>query len=554
MANIAFKRGSAANLPLSSGGIDGSFYFTTDTHKLYLKDPSQDKLVDLTRWINCVATLNDLPANAAVGDVVYVSGTSDAPLNILCYKNSTGSALSTWTQINADTTLDRTSTTVLSVSSITSGISVATDIKDTRGNESSGSFSILGGRNVTVSQENGIITIDAENDTTDHKYTLSTVNGDTNKGRIKLEEKLGNSVTSSYFADIVGSGAAVVTSNASGITVAVPENINTALAFDSNGVLSAEASLTTSTATNTSVTPSIVYGSAAHTTANVAASTSTAKFNSSGVLNLDVYTVGQVNSIIENYMRAADAMTYKGTVDGATSASKLTSGANVGDTYKVSQDFDTYKAGDLLIAQGTDGNVTWERIESGDSQVLSGDVTSAGFALNDGVSGNNIINITLASSTATDRANIEVSASNVTSSSATYTFSHGSAGTGVAVTATAATTATTLSAASSAGSGTITIPVMTALSKDAVGHVTTATIQNYVITDTHNKLTSSDIETSVTNNQANIQYELYDTDNNAPLVMNVGLITNNDSSVQYTTGTTSAGAPAVSIDFVWGTF
>ena len=36
MANVLFKRGVQANLPQNGSAVDGVFYFTEDTNRLYL--------------------------------------------------------------------------------------------------------------------------------------------------------------------------------------------------------------------------------------------------------------------------------------------------------------------------------------------------------------------------------------------------------------------------------------------------------------------------------------------------------------------------------------
>ena len=47
MANVLFKRGLQANLP-KSNIIDGAFYLTTDTNRLYIGNNTE--LVDYSDW------------------------------------------------------------------------------------------------------------------------------------------------------------------------------------------------------------------------------------------------------------------------------------------------------------------------------------------------------------------------------------------------------------------------------------------------------------------------------------------------------------------------
>jgi hypothetical protein len=70
---------------------------------------------------------------------------------------------------------------------------------------------------------------------------------------------------------------------------------------------------------------------------------------------------------LDGKVKDINAMVYKGTVDEA--ADLPSSGVKIGDTYLVSADFGNYKKGDLLIANGTEGNdglisgeVSWDKI------------------------------------------------------------------------------------------------------------------------------------------------------------------------------------------------
>ena len=79
MANVAFRKGTAQALG-SVTPVNGTFYFTTDSHKLYLAD--NDALVDLTHFINYINNQSSLPSTADDGDMYYI--TSE---NILCIRN-----------------------------------------------------------------------------------------------------------------------------------------------------------------------------------------------------------------------------------------------------------------------------------------------------------------------------------------------------------------------------------------------------------------------------------------------------------------------------------
>ena len=272
-------------------------------------------------------------------------------------------------------------------------------------------------------------------------------------------------------------------------------------------------------------------------------------------------------------MAAADAMQYKGTVTSATLPDLFVASTtdnnkyqgNVGDTYKyVGKPFsygkETYYQGDLLIAEGEDGAVTYSVVPSGDTYLLNGDVTTTGFAIEDQNGGETFVGVTLAGSNGNDnRAAITVSGTVTTSTGhggeATYTFAHGNAGaTATTFTPGAATTATTQSAADENSSATVlSIPVITGLSIDGAGHVTGATSATYVVTDTHNRIDHVDVETTIASaSQANIAVEVGNKDTDSA-TGTLYMVTSSGSAIQFSSGSVDT-KPALSIDFVWGTF
>lgn len=220
MANVLFKRGLQANLP-KSNIIDGAFYLTTDTNRLYVGNNTE--LVELNKSITVVKTVSDLPKTGVeVGQFYYIAGenkhagASDDNGNILAVVTSIVNGNPQWTQVNPDTvdgndrlsdvditkgsydavnnvipyTLSfkikdkageviQTITKTLNVApkdiiskadvsvstSSAEGVNAATittKIKDTSNNNAlsaGSSFSIAGGDNVTVTQKDGVVTI-----------------------------------------------------------------------------------------------------------------------------------------------------------------------------------------------------------------------------------------------------------------------------------------------------------------------------------------------------------------------------------------------------------
>lgn len=118
MANVMFKRGTQAQLnTLKQGGsfVDGSFYLTTDTDRLYVAQSSSE-LVELNKSITTVTTVADLPdRDVEVGQFYYVTGPdtsgdidSTHGGNILAVVTGfeAGTNKPIWVQVNPDTNTD----------------------------------------------------------------------------------------------------------------------------------------------------------------------------------------------------------------------------------------------------------------------------------------------------------------------------------------------------------------------------------------------------------------------------------------------------------------
>lgn len=220
MANIAFKRGLQSALAASTfTPDDGTFYLTTDSHRLYVGQG--DALVDLNKYIKEVANqteLMELPAEN--GDFVYIK---EGNILVVCTDKSATTATTRWTQVNpntdtntdqwleyksvADTAVagtsvtstitftkhnkdvknnkDTTSTLTIPVSitraNLTSALALDVDasvasnkatIKASSGGEAQGAgFTISGGSNVTVSGSADALVISATNTNTTYDLT-----------------------------------------------------------------------------------------------------------------------------------------------------------------------------------------------------------------------------------------------------------------------------------------------------------------------------------------------------------------------------------------------
>lgn len=187
MANVGFKLGLQKDLDTllsagtNAGAAHGSFYLTSDTHRLYIGN-SDGSLSAVNEGVTTVATLGQLPNTkdnplAYVGRFYYVTGS-----NILCVFNG-----KSWAQINTDTYVYQTD---LALTQVTANreVTVTQTIDNTNdGSNTSSSaddvWSVKGGHGIYVKAEkdandNPQLVIEGD------KYTVST---ETNGTGVKLK-------------------------------------------------------------------------------------------------------------------------------------------------------------------------------------------------------------------------------------------------------------------------------------------------------------------------------------------------------------------------------
>ena len=381
MANIMFKRGLQANLPQKA--VDGSFYLTEDTQRLYVGIGENNAPVELNRTIRSVESLealNDLKgpvgSNAndgvAVGDFYYVAAHANSVSgNILAYCSAVdATGKPTWVQINPDTnTKLATSTSAVTKTAVTSGVKVATSVQDTEGRTASGDFQIIGSENITVALVDEKIKISTP-DGHDTTYEIKT-QANSSKGTILLD-----STGTDSSINISGKDSDVtVTSDDSGnITIGVADMRTKKIAVDAAPSSGNGFDLKVDGMDVGDFDPTIKLGDNA------------AIHFVDGNATLPVYTKTEVDTKVSNSLKTFDAMAYKGTVTAANASTKLASTGNVGDTYKAAGDITdpvNAKTGDLIIATGTDGAVTWDVIPSGDDQTITGAATTSGISVSD---------------------------------------------------------------------------------------------------------------------------------------------------------------------------
>lgn len=337
---LFFKYGTQAKYTALNAKDAGTFYVTSDTHRLYLGSDL------LSQAVLVVENQKDLPSGEGidVGQIAYVSAD-----NILCIKKKEPG----WTQLNADTFVTSMTQTASTDESKPNEATIITDLKWNRTLEQkapSASITLKGSAEtgVNVTTDNGAIVISNAN--------LAVQKDEATDG-VKLGLGTANNVT------FKGAGATTVDFSDSAITITSTDkdtkvtgasltaaNAETGFTFDGKIVPSEGAAITYST----SINPQIVVGGKGSKT--------DPKSFENGIATLDVYTTAQVDAAIKTAEQAMNAMTYKGKV---SKANPLPSGENkvsIGDSYIVEESGfqingtgTAYPVGTLIIAKAASG-------------------------------------------------------------------------------------------------------------------------------------------------------------------------------------------------------
>lgn len=359
--NVSFLRGLHANLPAAGRAVDGVFYLTTDTHRLYVGQGTE--LVDLNKYIKTVATTNNLPDptnpanNVAIGDFYYVE---DKNL-LVVYKGGESFQL-----INQNTDHRITEG---SFSAGTDNTVALTLVESDGGKEiAAGAFKFVGadGVEVAVANDNGIPVVTIDGTT----YALSTSSNVT-EGK-----------TTDFTVTLTGSDESTSTFVVKpGANVTIDRDASGALVINSSYVDTYLESAAVAVNDNGEIELTLTHNSGAQVTAKSGA----IKYGVGGVdyvpgSALPVYTKDEIDS----KLNGLDAMTYKGTVGvgGSAGADLPTEGVKIGDTYLavsavVYATDKAAKKGDLLIATLAEGateingviptgSVVWSWVPAGD--------------------------------------------------------------------------------------------------------------------------------------------------------------------------------------------
>lgn len=340
---LFFKYGTQAKYKALEAKDAGTFYVTSDTHRLYLGSDL------LSQAVLVVPNLSKLPDSADAGQIAYVSEG-----NILCIKKEDAG----WTQLNPDTYV---ASMTQAATSGQNQATVTTSLVKNHNNEGSTDPSAQvvfkgsteTGVNVTTDDAGAVVISNAS----------LAVQKDAVGGGVKLGFK-----DSSNNVTLKGVGATTVDFSDSAITITSTDNdtkvtgasLTNNADKDAGFILSGEINLSDSTHVEytTTLDPRIAIGGTESKTIVPFRLSSDGK----GVASLDVYTTAQVDAAIKTAEKAMNAMTYKGKVSKTKPLPTAENSVSIGDAYIVEEngfqiggEGTAYPVGTLIIAKAKAG-------------------------------------------------------------------------------------------------------------------------------------------------------------------------------------------------------
>lgn len=585
-AKVGFLTGAQSSIDTmlskgaNAGAKHGYFYLTKDSHRLYVGN-SDGSISAVNEGVQTVTYLNDLPTLTTAADKVaytgrffYVqykdtnAGQVDSNIaNILCVYNG-----STWVQINANTDTNVKSNTYTTSASGTTG-TIKNAIGSSDGGSVSGNFDIVvaGGLKIAQTTNKGnSLTI------TGDKFTLAA--GDGNTGEVKLNLTSANGQTGSSVTLKADSNTNVITRSGNTITISGRVNASLAIANATGGKTGFTVTVTDNQGKTVvgSYDPMIKYGSKAQSSTKLV----------DGAFTLNAYNKDEVDQL----MRDLNAMEYRGTVgaNGTAATSwadciKLTQ--KIGYTYLFSSSITVngvqHTAGTLAIARGTEytsadlaaGTISnadligtinpttlvWDFVESTNDtdttyKLYTTPSGTIGFQLQDSTGGvKGRVKYTGANGLSVSQSlggGLDISAQKTPENVITITHNNVSR----------TNTSTNPISKSVLGSktpathlnDTITIPVVTGVTTNAQGHVTSVNTVNYELNDTATLITGmSSAASANSDGSVALKTSVTATSSSGKNMVQNGTATATIKSSSLTLG---ASGSSVSIDMVWGEF
>lgn len=513
---VMFKLGLQTNIPADGAAVNGTFYLTSDTHRLYIGQGNN--AVPINAGVTFYNTFAELTTATTSENEQNLAGRmfflkND---NILCVRSN-----NTWVQINSDTKLTSALAEVVKIPDVGNGegARVTIQVQDTSGKAVQTPFNIkpkTGNVKVYAGEDGKTVEIGVSDGAT---YDLTSAEikkkneNDPEGQEVTVEGAsliLTGSDSTTDKVNIHGAGSVRISNTTDGILATGTEyTLDSVTASAQDRGFNVAVSINNGGSENNTFFPQIKYG-ATPQTVDFIKDTTVDPTSKTGIAILDVYTKGEVDSLFSS----ADAMIFKDAVSGVT---ELPNSAENGWTYKYTgtiiamsdaKDANTridssagwINSGDLFIASGKEvnnsltGDWKWIHVPAGDDERYSLGKNSKGIGialnvaggLSDAAAGDLVFNkdnwITLTDAYADKTTTINIGHKLVAKDASTN------------VTVSSTNTSDQASAGPD-GNTTLEIPVITP-TVDAAGHITSLSQTTYKVIDSHNRLNKN--ETSLT--------------------------------------------------------
>lgn len=577
--NVGFKVGTQSalnNLMTSGGALEGIFYLTNDTHRLYIghsngQNGENEKIIPIpvNEGIQFVNTINDLPnyttsedySNHA-GEFYYLSNT-----NVLCVY----SGVNGWIQINTntDTTVNGVTAAVTASNDIGS---ITYTVSSTNGAGPNDTFTLTGSNGIKITGSGKALTLAGDT------YTLSSGRPENNTKDIQI--KLDSTNTSNDSSVTIDAGNNITltpdeTNSTTKFTISAKDTTYSGLQLTATdqgfGVtMSSSAGATINNNGNNSIDPTVGYISTEGTGEN--SDVYTPVHFQNGAMNLPVYS----KTIIDNKLKGLNAMTYRGVIHSTQSGAvatgfdvntpyNLKNGENIvpvaiGDTFLAGENItykgSTYEKGSLFIARGNEQNgiiisdLIFDVIEeSNDTDTTyslgTGNLSNGASASINASTGGNIGTIGVYSSTGDGLTISDGTASN--SNDHVFRIKHNQLTNGVAG-------ETNGTAVTQGDVNTATYTAITGLSIDAMGHVSSIEKTTLTVKDTNASLTALSNSASVAGNIATINTSATVSKANGSDSTQNDSFTLTSNNLTLTQTTNDSNNKGITINLNWGTF
>ena len=549
MAYVKFFRGPESRLPVAgaSGLVEGSFYLTEDTWRLYNVINENGVLTPrpLGEKINIIASAAQIEGAADhIGEFAYITSGNVFAVSI---PDGTGAK---WVQIN--TPADDTHLSALTFDSNVANDVATISIGGTNAsgdNPTGDSFKITAGSGIDITATSG----QTKDITISKTATPLTLTGTTDatltvEGNDGVQIVAGENIT---LATDTNNKTITITGDAGGVG-----DVNITPIENSGNGFNVEVIGANGDGASDTLDPTVTLGT-----------NNTAYHFVNGNMNLPVYTKQE----IDNSLTGLNAMVYKGTIGtGGTTVTvptaSATTGPQIGDTYKVVSPVTVpveggstaeAQAGDLIIARGTEGtsgkiesNLVWDIIAAGDDVDSTYELvpSSNGFALEElGTDEKGAVDFANSDKITTV---LTVPDAQAAPNEMLVTVSHNLQAQDADATGTAVTQAAGETKTFTALTG---ITLDTAPTSGTYGHVKGKTFTTLTVTDTTLDAANDALSTTVSMSSGTVTVadavSVSDTDNNE--------VSGNSSFTMTSAGGTvnmTVASNNINYDIVWGTF